>query len=259
MAIEQQLDSLDDTVLQQSVDAANPIATALRDRINELSAQLASTKTEKTEHHPEVAVLTAEIEQLKRALAGEEELVAQSRTRVANPIRQDLELQLARKQSEVAAFQAKYDTWRQQLDGLRGELDELARNEATLNALLRSRDQHEDRSAKLKKKLLELEVQRLTQFSDFDIRIIDPAKLSTEARHDYPDWEFAVYIAIPSAILLGLLAVFGVEYFSDEVDDQRQLSQIAGLTVLGQVEAKRKNEVTAALKSLQQEGAPTGG
>ncbi len=257
-ATRQLLDSLDATVLDQSVDAANPVLTALRDRVNELKARLASAKTEKTEDHPEVAELSAQIEQLHAELEGEEELVAQSRTLVANPIRRDLELQLAHKQAEVAALQAKHDTWTQEMGALQEQLAQLARNEATLNALLRSRNQHEDRTANLQKKLLELEVQQLTQFSDFDIRIIDPAQLSPKARHDYPDWEFATYISVPMAILLGLLTVFGVEYFRDEVDDPRQLAAIGDLNVFGRVKARRAVDVDAAFRAIQLEGTPRG-
>ncbi len=237
LEVKQQLSTQEPMLLSTSVMAANPVVKSLKSSQYELSGQLASEKVEKASVHPEVHGLQARIDELEARMAKESEMIPESETTVLNPIRQDLLLQDANLGVTVAALQEKTKVWQQEIEAVQDAMTALSQKEPALERLLREKITHEERFKTLKTKLLELEVQRLTVVSDFDVRVIDPARVLPNVDPDYPDWEVATYAALAISLILALGLPFLVEYVNDGFDTPSEVENALDMPVLGTVPA----------------------
>lgn len=212
---------------------ANPVITELRVSRHKLGAELAALKTEHSTRHPEVGNLQARIDELSSRLRREPTMIGESETRVLNPVHQELLLQRVNAEVTLVGLRSKIGALQEESDRIQREIVRLSRQGPVYDRWLREKSTQEQRVKTLKTKLLELEVQRLSQKSDFDIRLIDPASVLPGAEPDYPDWEVALVLAAFVALVFAFGLPFLVEYFGDAMDTSKQVEESMGLPVLG--------------------------
>jgi capsular polysaccharide biosynthesis protein len=87
----------------------------------------------------------------------------------------------------------------------------------------------------LKTKLLELEVHRLMQSSEFDIEVIDQARALPNAEPDYPELKVFAYVGFGLSVLLAFGIPFVREYINDSFDMPRDVEKALALPVLGTI------------------------
>jgi uncharacterized protein involved in exopolysaccharide biosynthesis len=244
--IKRQLGEQPEMLLSTSVMSVNRVSQELRGVLHELSAQLSAVLVEKAALHPEAAALRAQIQEIKEQLSDEQDFIKESETAELNPVRQSLLVTKSDSAAKVAALEAKLATWNQEIAAIETAAADMSRKETALTRLEREKETHEERYRALKTKLLELEVQRLTESSDYDIRIVDPAYVPQSADPDHPSWELAGYVIPPLAILLALGIPFLLEYLNDTFDTPAAAESAVGLPVIGCVPSLRGRKRAAA-------------
>lgn len=233
--VRKQLGEQEPTLISSRIEAYNPIHRELETTQSTIVHQLTSLQVARSMLSPEVSKLQAQLVELQHQLADKPKMVEESKTTVPNPIRQQLLTEVVNLTSEVSALKAKAETWSAEVAAVEKQVSEMSRNEPILERLQREKDTHEDRFKTLETRLLELEVQRMTQASDYDIRVIDPARVVENADYDYPDWEMVLLIAIPAALIIALAMPLVAEYFTDTMDTAAQAEAALQLPVLGAV------------------------
>ncbi len=241
--LQHQIELLEPTLLSSSKVSANPIMQDLKRTLNDLSTRLAAETVDKLDLHPEVVELQVQIAQLEQQLENEESMIPAEETTIINPVHQDLQRQLANADADVAAVQMKSDEWLQQISSLEQDIENLSQQEPEYERLFRERQSHQERYSTLKSKLLELEVQRVTTLSDFDIGIVDPASVSPLADSDYPDMTLTAGIALFAALVFALGIVFLREFLCDEVNTSDDLERSLKVAVLGSIPACRSGKM----------------
>lgn len=237
-----QLDGLEPMVVSTSVVAANPVTKELKASQYGLSGKLAALKIERSKMHPEVKELQAQIAELESRIAKESPMVLESETSMLNPIWQDMVHQVANLKSTVAALQAKVQVWTQELDAMEDVAIALSRNESILERLTRDKQTYEKRFKTLKTKLLELEVQRLTRSGQFNIEVVDEARVLPNAEPDYPDLKVFAFVGFGLSVLLAFGIPFVREYINDSFDMPRDVEKALALPVLGTIPVYRRRE-----------------
>lgn len=233
--VRRQLDDEEPMVISTSVEAANPVTKEVKASQYDLSGKLASLRIERSKVHPEVKELQAQIAELEALLANESSMVLESETKMLNPIWQNMVHQVANLKSTVAGLQAKNQVWTKEIDTIEDAAMALSRNEVILERLTRDKETHEERYRTLKSKLLELEVQRLAQSSEFDIMVIDKARGLPNAEPDYPDLELFATIGFGVSLLFAFILPFLREYMNDCYNIPRDVERELGLPVLGTI------------------------
>lgn len=233
--VRQQLGRQDKRIVSSSMVAANSVVTQLKSSLNDLTAKVAALEVERTSSHPEVVELKAQIAELKKRLSQEPSTVLATEDTITNPVHQNLQQQQVDLQSSVSALKAKANTWSHEISTLQKRLESLANQEIELNRLVRDVATYEDRYKTLKKKLLELEVQRVARMSEFDVRVIDPAYVSEDADVQWPNWKVALPITLGVALAFALGLVLFIEYWNDTLETPKETQKALQLAVLGAV------------------------
>ena len=166
-------------------------------------------------------------------------MLPESETRVVNPIRQQMLSQTADQSAAVAATTEKIKGWTQEIEAVQQTLTALSEKEPLVGHLTREKTTYEDRFKTLKAKLLELEVQRLTQMSDFDVKVVDPARGYENVPSDWPRWDVCGWAVPCAGLVLSLMVPFLLHYLSGGFLLPSELATTLGVPVLGTVAACR--------------------
>ena len=192
-----------------------PVFNELRAREVELNRQRAELSTEFGERHPRMQNLRSEqaaLEERKRA-----------------EIRQITN----RLNDEVQVLRSREATIEANIDGLKAQMAEYQEAEIELEAL--QRDADADRA------LLETYINRAKEIAsqqkaqEPDARIISRAITPEEPA--YPRRELIFGVAFLGALLIGSLAVFGLEQLDQSFRSSEQIEELIGLPTLGLVPA----------------------
>ena len=105
----------------------------------------------------------------------------------------------------------------------------------SLVRLNRSVDGLRDRYITLRDKLLELEVQRFTTFSEYDIKISDPAYIPKGVEPDWPIWPLNLIVGVLFGIILSVGTAFFGEYWRDSLEIPGDVEKELGLKLFGTV------------------------
>jgi exopolysaccharide transport family protein len=198
----------------------SPTLTALRTREVELAQEIADLANEYGERHPLMVNLRSEQAQLDVRTKNEIRNIAQRLRDEVNVLR-----------SREASLEANIDVIKQQLS-------QSSNAEIELQAL--ERDAEADRELLLtyNNRLREVASQEKAQRPD--ARIIAPAILPIEP--SYPRRPLIFGVAIFASLLMGSLAVFGLEMMDNTFRSSEQVDQVLGLPTLGMVPAIRGME-----------------
>jgi polysaccharide biosynthesis transport protein len=211
-----------------------PAIAELKSRELDLRRRLAELSSQYGERHPTMVNLQAEFEELQERLGVEV-------GRIVQRLRD--EVQVAR--SQEAAIQAR-------LDEIKTEVADFGRAEIPLRAL--------EREAAAQRSLLEAyigraaEVASQRQVAEPDTRIVSEAVAPFHPIH--PRKTTIVALALFGSLLVGSLAVFGMEQMDRTLRSGEQVESLLGVTALGLVPAVSGRRVSPESYAIERPSSP---
>jgi len=142
---------------------------------------------------------------------------------------------------ELNSLKAKEEELRRIAEGLRAEVNELVALENTWNRLSRDLEANEKLVKNLQDKVRELEVEKVNQLSDYDIRIVDRAFIAEGASPDWPDWGIFLRVGVLASLFLAFAAPFVIEFFRDTHLTASEMEQCLDAPALGFVPAFKRS------------------
>ncbi len=248
--LRKQLSSQPQKITTSEVIGINTGHMKLKESLNKAEIELATLKQTLRPEHPDIRALEAQIQETTLKLQQEKERMLQNETETTNPIHQEISKEIIEFEALLSELSSKYDSLQRMLAETSRDLDSLAHKEITLERMRRSVSSLKDRFVKLREKLLELEVQRFTTFSEYDIKISDPAYIPEGVEPDWPIWPLNLIVGVLFGIILSIGTAFFSEYWRDALDIPEDVEREIGLKVFGTVPSfTRKNKTI--LKQLR--------
>ncbi len=193
----------------------SPVLTELRARELDLNRQRAELSSEYGPRHPQMLNLQAELKTLEQRKQGEIKQIAQ------------------RLRDEVQVGRSREAMLQSSIESLKSQLAQHNEAEIGLEAL--------QREATADRDLLETYINRVKEISsqqnaqEPDAQVISRASLPDEPT--YPRRKLIFGVALAGALLVGSLAVFGLEGLDNTFRSSEQIEDLIGLPALGLVPA----------------------
>ena len=193
----------------------SPVLTELRARELDLNRQRAELSSEYGPRHPQMLNLQAELKTLEQRKQGEIKQIAQ------------------RLRDEVQVGRSREAMLQSSIENLKSQLAQHNEAEIGLEAL--------QREATADRDLLETYINRVKEISsqqkaqEPDAQVISRAALPDEPT--YPRRKLIFGVALVGALLVGSLAVFGLEGLDNTFRSSEQIEDLIGLPALGLVPA----------------------
>lgn len=212
--------------------------------ISQLESQLSGLQVEFTDKHPRIVSLKETIASLQEECQAERDAAIAAGVRPtapneqpleANPVYQNLRIQLSDAEVELAALQAQLATHRGDVARLRRDVDKIAEVETNLKQLNRDYGVIQDRYQELlKRRETLMSKQRLDPVTDnVQFRTLEPPFASTEPVG--PNRPLLLAAAMIFSIGAGVAVAFGLNQLNPVFFTRRSVRNVAGLPVLGSV------------------------
>lgn len=235
--------ALETEMTQGPRDGSSSMAVAeIETRLEAQYKQLDEYLHRFTEQHPDVvnarrviADLKAELNRRKEAEASGRSPLGGDRKTAANPVYQKIRISLTETEAQVASLRAQLSTKQQALEQARAVGDRMPQVEAELAQLNRDYDvirkNYEVMVARREAAQLGVKLNESSQLAEF--RVIEPPKVS--ASPVFPSRLHLALIAVVAAIVSGIGATLGLNYFKPTVNSVSALKHLSGRPVLGTV------------------------
>ncbi len=233
--LQNQLSSQPERITTSEITGNNTTYERLRNTLNEAEMKLADLQKTLRQKHPDIVGLKARIDLSRQKLQEEERRILQNETAALNPIHRDLQQKIIDTQTSISELRSKHDSLQKTLPDLRKEVDSLPREEIILERLTRSATGLKNRYVDLRDRLLELEIQKFTEISEFDLKITDPAFIPEGTEPDRPIWLLNLFVGIVCSLFVSVGLPFFLEYWSETLKSPEDVSEDIGLRVLGTV------------------------
>jgi succinoglycan biosynthesis transport protein ExoP len=221
------------TVLSVSpIFANNPEIKELATSLNNAEIELAGALEKFTEEDKSVKTLRVKISEIRNRMGKALKAIMQSDSAVLASIHPDMPKEYSKLTSDVAALAAKQDAIKNAIQDLEAEAFSLSKMETELDRLNRHKETNENLYAHLLDKYTQLEVQKAFQMSGYDVKIIDKASLSENARPDRPKWSLIIPLGFIGSLLLGFVMVFVMEYWDESFKLPQDVERKLDLDVL---------------------------
>ncbi len=136
---------------------------------------------------------------------------------------------------ELSELRGEYKTRKAELAKVKAELYAFNEKELMAQRLLRSATGLQDRYMNLRKKQLQLEVQKYTETSEFDIKVADRAFIPARAEKDWPNWPLNLAVGLLLGLVFSIGQAFFFEYWRDTLQDTHDVAESVDIEVLGSV------------------------
>lgn len=229
----------EDPVIMGGGDAQQPAVPEIDSRIAALKQKLDEMRLHFTDAYPDIVAtkrIIGELEQQKKADLAARAKASPGRSPLAgNPVYQQLQVQLAQSESEVAALQTRVAAYQARYERLKAAATNVPKIEADLQQLNRDYDVNK---ANYEKLIARRESAQMSSDMDasaglVEFRVIDPPRVS-------PKPVAPNRVLLISMVFLGALAGgIGVAFMMGQVrptfSDRKSLRDISGLPILGAV------------------------
>ena len=211
--------------------------------ISQLQGQLSALQVDFTDKHPRIVMLKDTITALEAECAQERESMGgavaivnpQTNSLDANPVYQNLRLQLSNADVELAALSEEHASRQRQVAQLRADVDKIATVETDLKKLNRDYDVVESRHQELLRRWETLQSKKrldpVTETVQFNI-LEPPFSSATPVAPNRPLLLIAVLIF---ALGAGGAVAFGLNQLKAVFFNRRTLARVIGIPVLGSV------------------------
>lgn len=214
------------------IHADNPVVKELVNSLNSREIQLAGELEKFTESSTNVKKLRAQTSESREKIEEELKAIMRSDSAILHTIHPDLPNEYAQLTSNLAGLAAKKDVLHKEMDALKVEGFSLSVLETELDRLSRRKETNEKLYANLLDKFSELQVQKVSQMSGYDLKVIDKAFIPEDARPDRPKWLLVILLGFMSSILISLSTVFFIEYWDESFKSPNEIEDQLGLSVL---------------------------
>jgi uncharacterized protein involved in exopolysaccharide biosynthesis len=231
--VTQEMGKLDERIILSSIISRNPLITNLESKLEDMEIALASMMLYKTQNHPEVKMLTAEITRVRTTLLETVRSITNRETESVNPLYQNLLTRSINLKIDDIALNAREKAINKALVNLNDDIKsipqrefELARREEMLNV-------NSLVYQALNTKLGELKVEMKSVNSEYGIRVLDRAYLSPDAKKIKPNWPLSIIASIMFAFIFGFTSIFTIEFFNDSIRSTKEIDSLLGAPCLG--------------------------
>ncbi|MBE9531533.1 MAG: hypothetical protein IME98_01870 [Proteobacteria bacterium] len=231
--VNQEMEKVDERVILSAIIARNPLVTSLEGKLEDLEIELASMMLYKTENHPEVKMLTAEIVRIRLTLLETVKDITNRKTESINPLYQSLLTRSINLKIDDIALNAREKAINKALVNINYDIQsipkrefELARREEILkvNSLVYQA---------LNTKLGELNVEMRSVISEYGVRVLDRAYLSPSAESTWPKWMLSILAAMLFSFIFGFGSIFTLEFFNDSIKSAKDVDTLLDAPCIG--------------------------
>ena len=234
-----------DTGSDNKIKNESSIRTTYDDRINELEVQLDNLKLRYTDKHPDVIEISRNLEHLNKLRSAEiEKYLAQNNENAgslarlsANPVIQEVQIQVNQLENLIASLNVRADNYRQRIIELENRVHTLPEIEAELIALNRGYDITKEKYEELlsRKETAQLAQQANETTDKIQFRVIDPPRKATKPSGPKRFILFSVVTLIGFGVGIGLSLL--MSQLNPVATSTAQLSKITGVPVFGVISA----------------------
>lgn len=220
-----------------------------------LLEQLDRVKSEVNSKETTLAALNATLQELKNQLGNPElaelpkisspsTLVQSDATdRKSDPYKSlrnslseaEVEQSILQNQVQIARAKGELEILEGQLAQVQKDLQLFTDKELELTRLTRSSAGLQERYITLRQKQLELEVQKFTETSEFDIKVADSAYIPPRAETDWPKWGINIVVGVIFGMMFAVGQAFLFEYWRDTLREEQDVVSALDIDVLGSV------------------------
>ncbi|PKI15766.1 XrtA system polysaccharide chain length determinant [Colwellia sp. 12G3] len=234
-----------DTSGDNKIKSESSIQTTYDDRINELEVQLDTLKLRYTDRHPDVIEISRNLEHLNKLRSTEiEKYLAQNSENTgslkrlsANPVIQEVQIQVNKLENLIASLNVRAEDYRQRIIVLENRVHTLPEIEAELVALNRG---YGITKSKYEQLLSRNETAQLAQQADettdkIQFRVIDPPRKATKPSGPKRFILFGVVTILGFGVGIGLSLL--MSQLNPVATSTAQLSKITGVPIFGVISA----------------------
>jgi len=234
-----------DTSSDNKIKSESSIQTTYDDRITELEVQLDTLKLRYTDRHPDVIEISRNLTHLNKLRSTEiEKYLAQNSENTgslkrlsANPVIQEVQIQVNQLENLIASLNVRADDYRQRIIELENRVHTLPEIEAELVALNRG---YEITKKKYEELLSRKETAQLAQQADettdkIQFRVIDPPRKATKPSGPKRFILFGVVLVLGFGVGIGLSLLFS--QLNPVATSTAQLSKATGVPIFGVISA----------------------
>jgi len=234
-----------DTSSDNKIKSESSIQTTYDDRITELEVQLDTLKLRYTDRHPDVIEISRNLAHLNKLRSAEiEKYLAQNSENTgslkrlsANPVIQEVQIQVNQLENLIASLNVRADDYRQRIIELENRVHTLPEIEAELVALNRG---YEITKKKYEELLSRKETAQLAQQADettdkIQFRVIDPPRKATKPSGPKRFILFGVVLVLGFGVGIGLSLLFS--QLNPVATSTAQLSKATGVPIFGVISA----------------------
>ncbi len=227
------------------IKSDNSIQTTYDDRITELEVQLDTLKLRYTDRHPDIIEISRNLAHLNKLRSAEiEKYLAQKSENTgslkrlsANPVIQEVQIQVNQLENLIASLNVRADDYRQRIIELENRVHTLPEIEAELIALNRG---YAITKEKYEELLSRKETAQLAQQADettdkIQFRVIDPPRKATKPSGPKRFILFGLVTVIGFGVGIGLSLL--MSQLNPLATSTAQLSKITGVPIFGVVSA----------------------
>lgn len=214
-----------------------------------------------TDDHPDVVAARRNIAQIEKQRKEEAEAAKAGARGMAptNPVFQQLRVQLAQAEAQVASLRSQLGVQQGRLDQVRAQASKMPQVEAEFAQLNRDYDvirrNYQQLVERREAASLGIKLDDSAQLADF--RIIEPAMVAPKPV--FPSKTVLALAAVGASIAAGIAAAFAMSLFFPAVFDEKQLQAVSKRPVIGSVSVVRDDAGRRAFKwEMAQFGGATG-
>lgn len=214
-----------------------------------------------TDDHPDVLAARRNIAQIEKQRKEEAEAAKAGARGMAptNPVFQQLRVQLAQAEAQVASLRSQLGVQQGRLDQVRAQASKMPQVEAELAQLNRDYDvirrNYQQLVERREAASLGIKLDDSAQLADF--RIIEPAMVAPKPV--FPSKTVLALAAVGASIAAGIAAAFAMSLFFPAVFDEKQLQVVSKRPVIGSVSVVRDDAGRRAFRwEMAQFGGATG-
>ena len=214
-----------------------------------------------TDDHPDVLAARRNIAQIEKQRKEEAEAAKAGARGMAptNPVFQQLRVQLAQAEAQVASLRSQLGVQQGRLDQVRAQASKMPQVEAELAQLNRDYDvirrNYQQLVERREAASLGIKLDDSAQLADF--RIIEPAMVAPKPV--FPSKTVLALAAVGASIAAGIAAAFAMSLFFPAVFDEKQLQAVSKRPVIGSVSVVRDDAGRRAFRwEMAQFGGATG-
>lgn len=219
-------------LIESPMFANNPVMKDLVTLLNNAEIQLSGDLEKYHESSQTVRMLRAQIAESREKIEKELKAIMQSDSATLRSVHSDLPNEYVQLAVNAASLAARKDALQKEMDRIKAEAVSFSAKEAELERFNRRVETNKKLYQNLFDKYSELEVQKASQISGYDLKIIDKAFVPEDENPDWPKWILVIALGFMGSLLLSFGAIFFIEYWNESFKSPNEIEERLALPVL---------------------------